>query len=218
MAKMYVFGGGKGGVGKTTATLAMHHAKRARGEDYLLVDGDSTNPDVARALGLEAPENFCDPLEPGSWRQLLAAARERDVVVNLPAGGDKYFLGKSQLISNAASEDGIQLFYISTLNRTTECLSLLKSSLEMIETTTIKPVVVINEFFGAVYKFERYQRSAERKKIRQLEGIEIVLPELVDFATDAMISPGGVGFQQADAMTRHAFQEWVDAVTQKFNF
>lgn len=218
MAKIYVFGGGKGGVGKTTACLALVKTREAAGSPVSSIfDGDATNPDVLRALGLGV-DNGLDASEIDSWRDVLAAAENGDVVVNLPGGGDAVFLAHADVISQSATDAGHQVLFVSTLNRSVECIQLLKATLDNLEGTAVLPVTVLNEFFGQSIKFFRYKNSRQRERIKQMGGLEIVLPELAEFAIDAMISHGGRDFDKADAMTKNIYKKWLVAAGEKFNF
>lgn len=218
MAKIYIFGGGKGGVGKTTACLALVKTREAVGSPVSTVfDGDATNPDVLRALGLGV-DNGLNAAEIDSWRGVLAAAEKGDVVVNLPGGGDAVFLQNGDVISQSAAEAGHQVLFVSTLNRSVECIQLLKATLDHLEGTAAQPVVVLNEFFGPGIKFFRYKNSKQRERIKHMGGLEIVLPELAEFAIDAMLSQSGRDFEKADAMTKNIYKKWLAAAGEKFNF
>jgi len=48
--KVIIVGGGKGGVGKSTVTLAIVDTLLAADQPVLLVESDDSNPDVFKAL------------------------------------------------------------------------------------------------------------------------------------------------------------------------
>lgn len=218
MAKIYIFGGGKGGVGKTTACLALVKTREAAGNPITSVfDGDATNPDVLRALGLGVDCGI-DAADIDAWRGVLAAAEKGDVVVNLPGGGDAVFLEHADVISQSAAEAGHQILFVSTLNRSIECIQLLKGALDHLENTAAQPLVVLNEFYGQSIKFFRYKNSKQRDRIKQMSGLEIVLPELAEFAIDAMLSQGSRDFERSDALTKNIYQKWLGKVTEQFDF
>lgn len=218
MAKIYIFGGGKGGVGKTTACLALVKTREAAGNPIASVfDGDATNPDVLRALGLGVDCGI-DATDIDAWRGVLGAAEKGDVVVNLPGGGDAVFLQNADVISQSAAESGHQILFVSTLNRSIECIQLLKGTLDHLENTAAQPLVVLNEFFAPSIKFYRYKNSKQRERIKQMNGLEIILPELAEFAIDALLSQGGRDFEKADSMTKNIYQKWLGQVTEKFDF
>jgi Mrp family chromosome partitioning ATPase len=50
MAKpIYMVSGSKGGVGKSTVSMALVHFLTKRGDKLLLIDADTANPDVGKA-------------------------------------------------------------------------------------------------------------------------------------------------------------------------
>lgn len=215
MSKIFIFGGGKGGVGKTTACLAFVLSARAKGIEFAVREGDATNPDVARALGLSDDIIF-QSNDMASWATILQEARSGDIVINLPGGGDKELLENAGVFATSADEEGHQVFFISSLNRSRECLLLLKDTLDALVETSIKPVVIINELFKEASKFTRYYKSKMREKLQEMSGVECILPELQDFSIDAMMSKGGKDFETADRLTQNFYKAWLTKAGKEF--
>lgn len=217
MAKIYIFGGSKGGVGKTTACLALVITKELAGEPCQVRDGDVTNPDVIRTLALPPESHGFNPADIADWRDVLAAATDtQNLIINLPGGGDAVLLEYAEVISESLTAEGHNLYFISTLNRGAESLSLLKTSLAVLEGTAIKPVVILNEYFGEAIKFARYKKSKTREALKKMNGVEIVMPELADFSIDALLSPGRRDLESADNMTKNIYQKWLGQMAQRF--
>lgn len=216
MSKIYVFGGGKGGVGKSTGAIAFHHARKAAGGLLIVREGDATNPDVARALGCDAEAGF-SPAEIGDWSNILQQAAQGDVLVNLPGGGDQVFLENAAAIGEAAKTDGNEVVFISTLNRSRECVVILKSNLDLLAGTAVRPAVVVNEFFGDASKFARFNKSKTREQLLAQGGAEIVLPELAEFVIDAVISPSGRELETAPTLAKSIFSTWLKKVDAAFS-
>lgn len=75
---MYAFGGGKGGVGKTTVTANVAVALAEKGYDVVAVDVDLGLTNLGELLGVEA--------SPGVHEILAGTAAVEEVVVEGPAG------------------------------------------------------------------------------------------------------------------------------------
>ena len=213
MANIYIFGGGKGGVGKTTAALALAKIK----QDATAYECDSTNPDLARALALGF-ENLFDPAQLIAWSEkVLESAKAGDVIVNLPGGGDRVFLRNAEVLAGAAGDDGNKIYFISTLNRSRECLVLLAVTLEQLDASGVVPCIVLNEFFGEAAAFSRFSSAKNlRSRIAAAGGAELVLPELKDFAVDAMLSPGGEDLATAKPLVKRLFDDWLKKTAANF--
>lgn len=53
--------GSKGGVGKSIVSMALTHTLLKRGDDLLLVEADTANPDVGKAYGKTVENNLSEP-------------------------------------------------------------------------------------------------------------------------------------------------------------
>lgn len=62
MAKpIYLIGGSKGGVGKTLVTMAVVDYLEAQQEELLLIESDTSNPDVWKAYQEQVPSQYGSP-------------------------------------------------------------------------------------------------------------------------------------------------------------
>ena len=207
MGTMYVMGGGKGGVGKSTATLAFFLTKKDGGA-VKIYDGDDTNPDVARALALN--DCIIDPSDLAFWTDALEATRNETVIVSLPAGGERVFLENAAAIGSAAKEDGVTVHFVSTINKSRECLLLLKAALDQLDGSGVIPSVVLNLMHGEAATFARFNSAkAIRTALAAAGGVEILLPELHYSVIDALISPGGRELEKAPTLVKNLLASWV---------
>ena len=208
MANMYVMGGGKGGVGKSTAALSFFLTKKDAGGAKVF-DGDDTNPDVSRALGLSS-DSIVDPADLAFWTLALDAAKTEDVIISLPAGGERTFLENAEAIGGAAKEDGVTIHFVSTINKSRECLILLKAALDQLDGTGVVPSVILNLLHGEAATFARFNNAkAIRTDISIAGGVEILLPELHYSVIDALISPGGRDLDKAPTLVKNLLSSWL---------
>src|SRR5580658_7377818 len=87
-SRIYWIGGSKGGVGKSMMTLVILDYLLEQGEKVLLVECDTSNPDVWKAYSHEMEGELIDLDEADGWIRLVNvcdADRSRVVVVNTAA-------------------------------------------------------------------------------------------------------------------------------------
>ncbi len=80
--------GSKGGVGKTITAMALTHTLLKRGNDVLLIEADTANPDVGKAYGKTVETIYLNLDEKEGWMDLtnrLAERPEKIAVINTPA-------------------------------------------------------------------------------------------------------------------------------------
>ena len=85
MAKrIYLVGGSKGGVGKSLVSMAVLDHLQAGGENVLLIDSDTSNPDVWKAYHEVVQSELVNLDEADGWIQLVNLCDEhRDATVVL---------------------------------------------------------------------------------------------------------------------------------------
>ena len=72
MAKsIYLIGGSKGGVGKSLVTMATVDYLQERGESVLLIESDTSNPDVWKAYKESTETELINLDEADGWIQLV---------------------------------------------------------------------------------------------------------------------------------------------------
>ena len=107
-SRIYWIGGSKGGVGKSMMTVVILDYLLEQGEKVLLVECDTSNPDVWKAYGSEMEGELIDLDEADGWIRLVNvcdADRSRVVVVNTAArnndGVSQY--GRTRRVSTSST-------------------------------------------------------------------------------------------------------------------
>lgn len=185
--KIIVVSGGKGGVGKTTVALGVADALLARaGATIMLIETDSSNPDVAKTLGGEdrvSIEVASIDDESGFIRAANAiehTAPSSTVVVNTPARGLASLLTNWGILDEVASATGREIVVLFPLNRQRDSVELLR---EQINGAHGAPVVaVVNAYFGQPDKFALFNGSRTKNDCAAVA----IWPELNDVIADRM--------------------------------
>lgn len=186
MAKeIYLVGGGKGGVGKSTVSMAAVDYLMERGDNVLLIESDTSNPDVAKAYKSITPTEMVDLDEADGWIHLvntIHAAPESTVVINTAARNNKGVSSHGSIISNTLGELNRKLVTLWVINRQRDSLELLKDFTDAIPNSEVH--VVRNAYYGDEKKFELYNNSKIRSSIEERGGKSMTFPELADRVTD----------------------------------
>lgn len=85
---IFMVSGSKGGVGKSIVAMALTHFLLKRGSEVLLIEADTTNPDVGKAYGKSVETLHLNLDEKDGWMDLanrLAERPEQSAVINTPA-------------------------------------------------------------------------------------------------------------------------------------
>ena len=78
MAKsIYLIGGSKGGVGKSLVTMATVDYLQERGESVLLIESDTSNPDVWKAYKESTETELINLDEADGWIQVTIPRQSR---------------------------------------------------------------------------------------------------------------------------------------------
>ena len=169
--RIYWVGGSKGGVGKSMMTLATVDHLLERGDNVLLVECDTSNPDVWKAYKEEVETELIDLDEADGWIHLVNTCdNRRDSVV---------------VINTAARNNLAVKQYGSTLDSSLEELGSKLVALWVIDAVPKAAVhVVRNGYFGEERQFELYNGSKIREEVESRGGKSITLPDLADRVAD----------------------------------
>jgi hypothetical protein len=183
--------GDKGGVGKSIATLALLDYCLNRDEPVLLVETDTSNPDVWRCYGQEAGvlSELVTLDEADGWIALLnlcEAHPDRTVVVNTAARNNVGVARHGDLLNGGAGELDRALVALWIINRQRDSVELLKRFLPSLPAATVH--VLRNLYFGDEGKFERYNQSALRRTVEERGGRSLNFPDLADRVADDLFS------------------------------
>jgi CobQ/CobB/MinD/ParA nucleotide binding domain len=182
-------GGSKGGVGKTMVTLATIHRLSERGRKVLVVECDTSNPDVFMAHREMVPCETVDLDEADGWIRLVNLCEEhRDstVVVNTAARNNNAVTSYGRTLNDTLGELGRRLITLWVINRQRDSLELLRQYLEAIPESEVH--VVRNGHFGSEAKFELYNTSKIRQAVEARGGLSLTFPDVADRVADAIFS------------------------------
>lgn len=187
-----VVGGGKGGVGKTMSTMStidMFLAAGLEPERILVIESDTSNPDVAKALektSIRVDRFRMDEaggyIEIGKVMEEFCRAEPRIIVVNTPASITEHLVKYEPLLREVATALSMRLCMLWPINRQRDSLELLKNWFDATERTPWLTVVLKNTYFGSEKKFTRYDSGKLKQKLKTA-----VLPDLNDLIADRLI-------------------------------
>ena len=189
MSKIFVVGGGKGGVGKSKVSGALVDVLIERGTDVLLVESDTSNPDVWKMYKDEVKCELIDLDGADGWIDLVNvcdANKNHTVVVNTAARNNKGVSEYGQTLNSTLAELDRELTTLWVINRQRDSLELLKEYREALPDSLIH--VVRNGYFGEEKKFELYNDSKLREEIEANDGKSLLLPDLADRVSDDLYS------------------------------
>jgi hypothetical protein len=187
--RIYLVGGSKGGVGKSIVSMALIDHLQAAGEKVLLIESDTSNPDVWKAYKELVQCELVDLDDADGWIQLVNMCdeqKDRVVVVNTAARNNRGVAAYGVTLKSTLEELKRELVTLWVINRQRDSLELLKEYLETLGETTVH--VLLNAYFGEEKKFELYNRSQLRTSIEQRGGRSLVFPDLADRVSDDLYS------------------------------
>ncbi|MFP6559343.1 P-loop NTPase [Paraburkholderia sp. B3] len=185
---IYLVGGGKGGVGKSVVALALVDHLQRRGVKAVLVENDTSNPDVMRAVHDEIECASFDLDTAGGWIDVVNycdAHRDAAVVVSTAARNQDGVSRYGATLGSTLGELGRRLVVLWVINRQRDSLELLRQFSETFPDATVH--VVRNGLYGAPERFVLYHDSKLRKAI-EAKGRSLDFPELADRVADDLRS------------------------------
>lgn len=177
--------GSKGGVGKSAMSMAVLDAL---GPEAVLVETDTSNPDVAKAYQKSHEVVPLDLDRKDGWIELvdLAEARAGRVIVINSAARFITGLQHAPILTGALEELQRELVVLFMMSRSRDSLELLADHRERLPPEVARTWVVLNRFFGPPAAFALYQDSKQRKAVETTAGT-LVFPDLADRVFDRMI-------------------------------
>ena len=185
-SKIYLVGGSKGGVGKSMVTMAIVDMLAERREKILLVESDTSNPDVWKSHKDLHESMLIDLDKSDGWVELVNAANDKPdhvVVINTAARSNRGVANYEVTLQSTLQEMKRDLVTLWVINRQKDSLELLR---EFLETITEGDVHVIrNGYFGqSAEKFQLYESSKLKGMIEERGGKSLMFPDLGDRVTD----------------------------------
>ena len=182
---IYMVGGSKGGVGKSLVSMAVLDHLQASGQKVLLVESDTSNPDVWKAYRNEVRCELVNLDDADGWIQLVNLCdehRDHAVLINTAARNNRGVSAYGTTLNSTLDELGRELVTLWVINRQRDSVELLKEYLETIQATTVH--VVRNGHFGEQAKFELYNASKLRAAVEERGGRSLMFPDLADRVSD----------------------------------
>lgn len=182
MNKIIVVGGGKGGVGKSTVSLALIDALLSAEHSPLYVETDQSNPDVYKSVHELVTSEIANLDDESGWIKLggiVEAHPKACVVINTAARMTDSLIEHGNILADVARELNRSWVMLWPLNRQRDGLELLKRFLDA-EQGYKATYPVLNTYFGKDNNFARYHAS----KLKDRVSGTIVFPELNDVVAD----------------------------------
>jgi len=190
MAKnIYLIGGSKGGVGKSLVSMATVDYLQQRDQDVLLVDADTSNPDVWKAYKDIVRTDLLDLDQADDWIELINLCDNNPdsvVVINTAARNNKGVSAYGTTLNNTLTDLKRKLVTLWVINRQRDSLELLKEYMDAIPDTIVH--VLRNGYFGEERKFELYNGSKRRALVEERGGLSLTFPDLADRVSDDIYS------------------------------
>jgi MinD-like ATPase involved in chromosome partitioning or flagellar assembly len=183
--RIYWIGGSKGGVGKSMVTVATLDYLLAQQAKVLLVECDTSNPDVWKAYKEHLQTELINLDEGDGWIHLVNmcdAHRDSVVVVNTAARNNVGVTQYGRTLDSSLEELGRELVVLWVINRQRDSLELLKEFKDAVPKAAVH--VVRNGYFGEERKFELYNGSKIREEVESRGGQSITFPDLADRVAD----------------------------------
>jgi hypothetical protein len=187
--RIYLVGGSKGGVGKSLVSMALLDHLQKEGEKVLLVESDTSNPDVWKSYKDEVPCELVKLDDADGWIRLVNLCDDNPesvVVINTAARNNEGVAAYGQTLNSTLAELGRELITLWVINRQRDSLELLKEYLETLDATTVH--VMRNGYFGEEKKFELYNDSKLRAVVEERGGRSLLFPDLADRVSDDLYS------------------------------
>jgi hypothetical protein len=184
--KMYWVGGSKGGVGKSLMTVATVDYLQQLGEKVLVVECDTSNPDVWKMYRTTTPTELINLDEADGWIHLVNvcdAHPDATVVVNTAARNNEAVTKFANTLDRSLEELGREFVALWVINRQRDSLELLKQFVSAMPRARIH--VIRNGHFGDERKFELFNESQLRRELVEGRGGKsVTLPDLADRVAD----------------------------------
>ena len=190
MAKNIVLiGGSKGGVGKSLVTMATVDLLQGAGESVLLIESDTSNPDVWKNYKDEVDTELIDLDQADGWIELVNLCESKPesvVILNTAARNNTGISTYGETLNSTLAELKRKLVTLWVINRQRDSLELLKGYMDALPNAAVH--VVRNGYFGEEKKFELYNSSKLRKEVEERGGQSVTFPDLADRVSDDLYS------------------------------
>ena len=187
MKPIYIIGGSKGGVGKSMVTMGLLDYLATNGENAVLIDTDTSNPDVWKTYGNENSGELVNLEEAEGWINLINICgnvdnKDKAIVINTRAANNQGIKKYGETLNDSLKELGRTLVVLWVINRQRDSLELLTDFRAALPNALVH--VVRNGYFGDEHKFQLYNGSKTRKAIEEGGGKSLIYPDMADLLAD----------------------------------
>lgn len=212
---IFVIGGSKGGVGKSTVSVSLIDHLLNEGKEVLLIESDTSNPDVAKMYSEEVKTELINLDHADGWIDLVNICDENPdsiVIVNTAARNNSGVAAYGVNLNSTLNDLNRSLITLWVINRQRDSIELLRDYMEALPNSTIH--VVRNSYFGEERKFELYNSSSTKKMVEDPannNGKSITFPEVADRVSDDLFSRRlsiSAAFKELPLGNRAELQRW----------
>ncbi len=183
---IYWIGGAKGGVGKSIVSMALVDYLLSRKSTPLLVESDTSNPDVWKMYRETIGCQLLDLDEVDGWIGLVNACDahpDKIVIVNTAARSNTGVAKFGTTLGESLGELDRALVAVWAINRQRDSLELLTDFMDAMPKSRVH--VLRNLYFGDESKFELYAASKTlRPRVESTGGKSLSFPDLADRVAD----------------------------------
>lgn len=181
--QLIVVGSGKGGCGKTVASMALLDYLISINSPVHLVETDTSNPDVAKAYMQTVSTELINLDVEDGWIVFLnlcerLALREkqpgRRIVVNTGSRNNDGLKRFGKLLSESLDDLQLELVTLWLIDGNRDCLELLQEYLEVFPSTRVH--VLRNQHCAPA--FDLYDQGSTRTLVEARGGVSLTLPDL----------------------------------------
>jgi CobQ/CobB/MinD/ParA nucleotide binding domain len=187
---IYLVGGGKGGVGKSTLSMALLDYLRGTDHPVFLIETDTSSADVLNAYKDDVDNQCIDLEQRDGWLELLdviGRAPDTRIVINTKAANQVGLRRFGGMLTEALEQQDRQLVVLWVVDRKRDGLELLATFLDGVaQDERIQVHVVRNLYWGEESKFDLYNASELRKQVEERGGKTLNFPDVADRVTEAI--------------------------------
>jgi hypothetical protein len=228
MKNLVYVGGSKGGTGKSMVCMALvdYMRKSFPHDEILLIETDSSNPDVGRLYrktqGVISSGLLLD--EDSGWMQAISdidETRARHVIINSMAASNLGIRNHGTLLDqnilSGRLDVKFNVFWV--MNRNKDSSTLLRDFFHWMKSATVYPV--LNLYFGKEDEFYFYRASQDiQEAILERGGRSIVFPNLNDMIADRLYTDE-INLEELPSHLklgmRTGLERWLSQVKQSFD-
>jgi len=187
---IFLVGGGKGGVGKSMLSMALLDYLRAAENAPLLIETDTSAPDVWKAYKNDVDSNCIDLEQKDGWLELLDILDRNAgtaTVINTKAANQVGLRKFGGMLTEALRQQKRKLVTLWVIDRKRDGLELLSGFVETLaKDERVEVHVIRNLYWGDEAKFDMYNGSQLRKEIEGRGGRTLNFPDVADRVAEAI--------------------------------